>query len=319
MKAANKNQNQQTEENKNASRKRETADLQRPGIDPILSASLLDISQQNPTFHGMKPDLTRHIVTMQHTRGNNVVARLIADLQREDGDEETETAESDEMGEDYVREIEEIIAEPTAPGLTVAVANDVQALIDEGDRQGAIDRLVEHLGDDGQIDRDLLQDRRMFYSRSISGEGEAAPPGFDRDPETGERTARPTRVRIGRAAFTRDLSWLYTSVMHEYQHVLQFQRPGARDTMGQAAIDWLIERQEVEAYAWEILNSRTTGMFYNPRQMRESWRRLHREHWVGLGPQGKRLLNDLYTRAHEVAQEAVGDDVTLPFRPVSGS
>jgi hypothetical protein len=246
-----------------------------------------------------------------------MVARMIADLQRENGDEEAEVAPEDEMGDDYVREIEEIIAEPSAPGLTVAVANDVQALIDEGDRQGAIDRMVEHLSADGQLDRDLLLDRKMFYSRSISGEGEAAPPGFARDPESGELTAQPTRVRIGRAAFSQDLTWLYTTIMHEYQHVLQFQRPGAIGTMGQVAIDWLIERQEVEAYAWEILNSRTTGMFHNPTQMRSTWRRLHGDHWVGLGPRGKRLLNDLYTRAHEVAQESVGEDVTLPFRPVT--
>ncbi len=315
--AADKKAKQKTEEEQQLSRRQEMSSSSGPVAEPLPDASLLEISQQNPSLHGMKPALARQLISLQQTQGNVVVARMIADLQRENGDEETEAPSEDEMGDDYVREIEEIIAEPSAPGLTVAVANDVQALIDSGDRQGAIDRLVEHLDEDGQLDRDLLLDRKMFYSRSISGEGEAAPPGFARDTESGERTARPTRVRIGRAAFRRDTSWLYSSIMHEYKHVLQFQRPGASGTMGQAAIDWLIERQEVEAYAWEILNSRTTGMFHNPRQMRETWRRLHREHWVGLGPRGKRLLNDLYTRAHEVAQEAVGDDVTLPFRPVS--
>ena len=315
--AADKKAKQKTEEDQHLSRRGKMSDPSRPVADPLLDVSLLEKSLQNPSIRGMKPVLARQLISLQQNQGNVVVARMIADLQRENGDDETEAASEDEMGDDYVREIEEVIAEPSAPGLTVAVANDVQALIDAGDRQGAIDRLVEHLDVDGQLDRDLLLNRKMFYSRSISGEGEAAPPGFDRDAESGERTARPTRVRIGRAAFRRDISWLYSSIMHEYKHVLQFQQAGARGTMGQVAIDWLIERQEVEAYAWEILNSRTTGMFHNPRQMRETWRRLHREHWVGLGPRGKALLNDLYTRAHAVAQEAVGEDVTLPFRPVT--
>lgn len=209
-------------------------------------------------------------------------------------------------------------ADEESPGLPADVAQTIRNHLAARRRQAALDALVTHLAVIGEIDTTILRGGRMTYSSAVAGEGEAQPPGFTTDPDTGERVARPTRVRLGRAAFNRGLPWLYSSVIHEYKHIEQFQqthREGGA-TSGQGNQQWLIERQEVEAYCHEIINSRTTGLFENPRQMRETWRRLHREHWINVGPQGKRALNDLYIQAHDIAQEAVGPDVELPFRPL---
>jgi hypothetical protein len=217
--------------------------------------------------------------------------------------------------EDEAEEVDENAPSPEAPGLTVGIANQINDLIRERRRRDALNVLVEHLGSTGQINLDLLTDRRMHYDPGLAGEGVAAPPGFRRDPDTNEWVARPTPVRIGPDAFRQGVPWLYSSVMHEYQHVLQFQENVARGTMGQRNLGWLIERQEVEAYATEIINSEQTGISQNPRQMRETWRRLHAEHWMKLGRRSRELLNDLYTQAHDIAQAAVGEGVRLPFRP----
>jgi hypothetical protein len=249
----------------------------------------------------------RPILELQGQIGNARVDRMLAVLQRQDAAVEEAPAEGREVERDE-----------ESPGLPADVAEAIREHLAARRRQAALDALVEYLAEDGQIDTAILRGGRMYYSSAVAGEGEASPPGYTTDPDTGERVARPTRVRFGRAAFNRGLTWLYSSVLHEYKHVEQFQRTHREGgpLSGQGSQQWLIERQEVEAYCHEIINSRTTGMFENARMMRETWRRLHSEHWINVGPQGKRALNDLYIQAHDIAQEAVGPDVRLPFRPL---
>ncbi|MCA9422632.1 MAG: hypothetical protein KC592_16555 [Nitrospira sp.] len=284
---------------------------QRTGL-PILSKTFAQAPHQvrnNPANHLQAKEA---LTVLQQTKGNQYVARQLKSVPQQD--EKTIPVQR-QADDEATRAIEEVIADPDVPGLTVAVAKEINQLIANRQRQEALNVLIEFLDQDGQIDQTLLQGGRMGYSRGVSGEGVATPPGYNRDPATGERRARPTPVRIGPAAFRRGLTWLYTSVLHEYQHVQQFQQPGAKGTTGQRALGWLIERQEVEAYATEILNSRTTGLYYQPRLMRITWGRLHNDHWLPLGRKSRRLLNDLYVRAHTMAQEAVGEDIRLPFRP----
>ena len=50
--------------------------------------------------------------------------------------------------------------------------------------------------------------------------------------------------------------------------------------------------------------------------MRETWRRLHFEHWIGVDRAGRRVLNDRYMAAHAMVPAAVGPDVRLGFSPV---
>lgn len=217
--------------------------------------------------------------------------------------------------EDAKAEADKNVPSPEAPGLTVKVADQIKDHIRKHERRKALEVLVKHLGATGQIDLDLLSKHKMYYSSKLGGEGAASPPGFHRDPVTGKWISKPTPVRIGPDAFGKGLSWLYSSVMHEFQHVLQFQQKVASGTMGQRSLGWLIERQEVEAYATEIINSEKTGMNKHPKQMQETWRRLHEEHWLHLGKKSRKLLNDLYTNAHDIAQKVVGKGIHLPFKP----
>jgi len=181
-------------------------------------------------------------------------------------------------------------------------------------RQEAVTLIVDYLIANGQIDAAILRGGRMRYDGTLNQEGAATIPGFR--VIGGRRVAFPTRVRIGRTAFGRGLPWLYSSIIHEYRHVVQFQETysaGARPLSGQQ--DWQAPRQEADAYIHEILNSRTTGMFNNPAQMRETWNRLQFNHWIDVDQAGRRALNDAYVRAHEIAQEAVGPGVRLGFSP----
>jgi hypothetical protein len=262
---------------------------------------------------------------LQLQYGNRFVQRVVNVSQRGEGkvgvtsDTERELHSTIQGGwiqrqEAKKADVEEI-ASAEAPGLSDAIVKEVQALLKAKKRQAALNVIVSELGKKGDIDLDLLDEKKMYYAPSVVGEGEAPEPGYAKDPMTGERKAKPTVVRLGSAAFSRGVSWLYTSIMHEYQHVLQFQSPGAKGTKGQVTLGWLIERQEVEAYAWECMNAEKTGLAQKPKLMRDTWHRLHEDHWLRLGKKSRVLLNDLYVKAHDAAEKVVGKK--LPFKPAS--
>ena len=240
------------------------------------------------------------VLQLQRSAGNHAVSGL---LQRQDHE-----------GEGAVP-----VAEPAPQQVAMlspeAEREATELLGQRRERQRVIDVIVNDLVASGNIDPALLRGGRVTYSSAVSGEGESEPPGYRRDADTGEREARSTRVRIGPAAFGRGLPWLVTSIMHEYQHVLQFQTDGESVVPGQAPRRALILQQDVEAYAWELINAEQTGLAANPRQIRETWARCH-DNWSRLGDPGRRPLADLYERAHAAAEAAVGAELRN-FRPLA--
>lgn len=211
-------------------------------------------------------------------------------------------------------DVTEFIEDTASPGLTAAVATRARDALAANRRQDALNILVDALVEDGSINRDLLRGGRMRFDPGLAGEGAAGVPRFRL--VNGQRVANPTPVRLGPSAFRRGLPLLYSSILHEYRHVEQFQRINSAADPLSGQNNWLEHRQEVDAYLHEIENSRSTGMFANPRQMREAWRRLHQEHWVGVDRAGRRILNDRYTAAHAIVRQAVGPDVRLGFSPL---
>jgi hypothetical protein len=167
---------------------------------------------------------------------------------------------------------------------------------------------------DGLIDRALLRNGRMRFDAGLHQEGSTAVPGFRL--VEGRRVAFPTRVRIGLTAFGHGLPLLYSSIIHEYRHLQQLQQINSAEAPLAGQNNWLIARQDVDAYLHEIENARSTGMFNDPAQMRELWRRLHFERWIDVDRAGRRALNDRYVAAHAVVRAAVGPDVRLGFSPV---
>lgn len=248
------------------------------------------------------------LVALQRAVGNAVVGELVA--QRQPAPPGPAPAPAPAPAVD----LSEFIEDAASPGLTLAVANQVREALRLNRRQQALDLVVGTLVEDGTINRDLLRNGRMRYDAGLAGEGAVMPPGFRL--VNGARVANPSRVRLGPAAFRSGLAVLYSSVLHEYRHVEQFQRINSAADPLHGQNNWLVERQEVDAYLREVETSRTTGLFADARQMREVWRRLHFEHWIGVDRAGRRALNDRYVAAHAIVRQAVGPDVRLGFSPV---
>ena len=80
------------------------------------------------------------------------------------------------------------------------------------------------------------------------------------------------RDRSNRRMVQRYVVRLYSSIMHEYQHALQWQNPARARRMGAA-------RREIEAYFWEIEHSRQTGLSGQRGPFQDIWNEA--QHWWG--------------------------------------
>ena len=190
------------------------------------------------------------------------------------------------------------------PDLSGKAVNDVEKLIKKGKRQQALNKVVDDASQSGTINKSLLVSGKMFYDSSIGGEGAVNPPGYGADGK-----AKKSKVKIGAAAFTKGLPWLYSSMMHEYWHVQQFQKKGDSPSLvpGQGSAESLINQQEVEAYCWELLHAqKNTGMYKHPAQMEDAWTRLHDNYWIHLSKKNKKPLLNKVKKAHAIAEKATG-------------
>jgi len=158
-------------------------------------------------------------------------------------------------------------ASTSVPGLSHRDVAGIER-VRESDPQAALNLLVDALARRGSIDPAFLVDARMNAitdtSRMRRGHfgNTSLSPGTERP--------RPCRVDIGPDAF-RSVGELYATVMHEWQHVLQFRR---NTTSSEAA-------NEVEARLWEVEHMRESGMRRDPAytislrtQLSVWWRRL---------------------------------------------
>ena len=177
--------------------------------------------------------------------------------------------------------------------------------IRSGRFQDALHVIVNRLQAQGMIDGSLAA---FVYERETSrGEG-LTTTRFDQDPDTGERTPRrPSDVKIFDPAFV-NVPWLYSTIMHEYVHVLQFQRTVSAAEFTDS--EWPV-RREVEAYLWEIEHARGSGVIVSPAQMEEIGRRLT-DHFNELSPTTQARYRDRYNDAMARVREA-----TSGFGPVN--
>jgi hypothetical protein len=163
----------------------------------------------------------------------------------------------------------------------------------------------------GKITETLLKKgslgQRMYYSPNLDSAGAVNPPGWIRKNGKIVR-AKPAFVRIGTNAFHFGVPFLYSTMMHEYRHVLQFQERSSNRTLapGQNArtpeqTNQLILRQEVEAYSWELVHSKRTGLFKDPVLMGDRWRNAvaKRKAWPQMF-RGRPRLRAFYLRARRM-------------------
>lgn len=168
------------------------------------------------------------LLLIQQTRGNAYVQRLMqpatAAIQREGG-----------RG-----------ASRVVPGLPAEAVEQIETHL-SNDPQAALDRLTAALAGRGGIDLSFLAGETMTYVADKSG---MAPGHYGHTSITpGDGRPRPCIVVVGPDAF-QSVSDLYTTVMHEWKHVLQFRKPDAATE----AMD------ELEASLWEVENLDQTGL-----------------------------------------------------------
>jgi hypothetical protein len=165
------------------------------------------------------------------------------------------------------------------------------------DKQAAIDAVAKAMVEKGDLSVDKLQGKKVYYDASTSGEGLTST-SFDKGKPT------PSKLTMGDAAFA-SIPWLYSSILHEYQHVKQHQalkKPS----------DFQSDKAEVEAYAAEIINANRTGVINDKAQMEDLWKRLYDGYYKDITDDAqKKALKSLITQAHEIVEKATGKTFTL--------
>jgi len=99
---------------------------------------------------------------------------------------------------------------------------------------------------------------------------------------------------------------LYSTIMHEYQHALQWRHPSEARAKGE-------HRREVDAFFWEIENSRRTGLFWQRGPFRHVWDEalrhwrafLNSSYWNNLPIDERARYARWYERVSEVVIEAL--------------
>jgi len=198
------------------------------------------------------------------------------------------------------------------PGLGKFRADDIDQYIQNNDQQGAIDTLVSYKYMDYEIDTNLLKDGRITFDPGLTSvDAVTQMPSWD----FVNNKADPEVVRVGPGAFS-SVSYLYSVIMHEYQHVLWAQTLSNQQLSNQASGHGGMDTDEVKAYSWELLNATQTGLDLLPGKVSDVWSKLNAEYWQ-LDPPARTSSRALATRALKAAQKfTAGTGVTLdPFEP----
>ncbi len=178
----------------------------------------------------------------------------------------------------------------TVPGLAHRDVQAIQANL-SSDPQAALNAIVAALAREGKIDATFLTDSGMTAVTDTSRMRPGHYGNTALSPGTGR--PRPCRVDIGTDAF-QTVSDLYTTVMHEWQHVLQFRRT----TSASEPAD------ELEARLWEVEHLRETGLSRNSAYLQTLPRQL--AYWWGkLTAAEKTPLEARYDAARATIRQAV--------------
>jgi hypothetical protein len=170
------------------------------------------------------------------------------------------------------------------PALSQTAVTTARANL-SGDPQAAIDAVVADLVAQGQVDVSFLEGGQMRFS----SRAHLAPGHYGHTSLTpGTQRPRPCRVVIGQDAM-RNVGILYTTIMHEWQHVIQF-RTGPATGRGEAV-------DETEARLWEVENLEQSGLWRDTAFMSVLPGQLN--HWWGrLTPEQQQPLATRYRTAH---------------------
>ena len=195
--------------------------------------------------------------------------------------------------------------------LTPIGIKELDGLIKGGYFQEALNRLVGYKYFDGEIKLELLADKKMVYDPALTNDdARASVPSWD----SSANKAEPTKVRVGPSAFS-SVAYLYSVVMHEYQHVLWRQTFEHQQKSHEAHEKGFTAPDEVKASAWQLLHAVETGVALLPDRVAHIWENLN-EAFLNLDSQEQANQRALVIQAFDKAKILVkGSKQTLvPFR-----
>jgi hypothetical protein len=199
-----------------------------------------------------------------------------------------------------------------APGLGPLRYQEVEELVKANDFQGAIDTLVGFKYMDYEIDFNLLANKKMLFDPGFTyDDAVTSMPSWDYI----NNKANPPTVKIGPSAFS-SVSYLYSVIMHEYQHVLWQQTLEHQKQSHKAHVERFTAPDEVEAGAWELLHAKETGVANLPGKIAQIWENLNKVFWQ-LDDKAQKSERQLVAQAYQKAKEllkAIGSNQSLvPF------
>ena len=174
-------------------------------------------------------------------------------------------------------------------------------LIRERNFELALAVIVNDLVVSGKMDSSLFT--IVYDNRSDQGDGSM---GLRYKPEPGTGKFLPDNplpITIFAPAFA-SVQWLISTILHEYQHVLQEQRTFTREEITKkndknypgGRLEERIIVDEVRSYLWEIENAHVTGIINQPGSMRNIFDRLT-SHYNILTPGQKEVFEARYKAA----------------------
>jgi hypothetical protein len=167
---------------------------------------------------------------------------------------------------------------------------------------------------DYEIELNLLAGKKMTFDPQLTAsDATTSMPAWDY--VSTPPKAEPAKVTIGPSAFS-SVSYLYSVIMHEYQHVLWQQTLAHQQISNLSHQQGFVSPDEVEASAWELLHATETGLAHLPDKIAQIWGNLNKAFWQ-LAAQDQTRERQLVVRAFQKAKDFVkGSQLTLvPFSP----
>jgi Domain of unknown function (DUF4157) len=201
------------------------------------------------------------------------------------------------------------------PLISQITYQEAQSLIHEKNFAMALSAVMTDLVETKKVNPKLYT--LKFEDSRAHGEGKTEYPHYTWDPNSKRYLPDgPSAVTIFSPAFS-SVQWLVSSIMHEYQHVLQQQRPLTKE-------EWENEDQggkfeeyrqasEVEAYLWELENLKNTGVVNQPGSIRELLERLkdHYNQLKGFDPAHAAKYKERYDAAQKLAAPQTNEEKEL--------
>jgi len=276
-----------------------------PGLSIEGYARLL----QDTTSESRRSEYTQQL---QQTLGNTFVQRVLEYINTQKNGQKANDALSTSTTSVAAKPVlqrelsgisseEEALNEPSTevPALTERTVSAATNLIGEGREQEAINTIVDEIGAAQMPNLAYCVPPRPTFKPDLDLDGVCS---FEYDPNT--NMARRIWVDIGDSAF-RSVSFLYSTIMHEYQHVNQ----AIEDPKGTKENTPM---SEFAAYSWEIIHAWQTGMRNHSDDLKEIGNLLYDLGWSKMTEEEQEANLIAYRNAVGFVRGFTGDGTWEP-------